>query len=52
LQSKLACFEAKAEPGKKPSAILFLFEEINELKRQLRLKPEKTSSSKKSTKEG
>jgi hypothetical protein len=41
-------FEAKAEPGKKYLA--FLFEEINALKRQL--KPEKTASSKKSTKEG
>jgi hypothetical protein len=38
-----ACFEAKAEPGKK--SLAFLFEEINVLKR--RLKPEKTASSKK-----
>jgi hypothetical protein len=47
-QQKKACFEAKAGPGKKPLA--FLLEEINALKRQL--KPEKTTSSKKSTKEG
>jgi hypothetical protein len=40
-----ACFEAKAGPGKKCLAFLFLFEEINALKRQL--KPEKTVSSKK-----
>jgi hypothetical protein len=40
-----ACFEAKAEPGNKSLSFLFLFEEINELKRQL--KPEKTVSSKK-----
>jgi hypothetical protein len=45
-----ACFEAKAGLGKKSLAFLFLFEEINALKRQL--KPEKTGSSKKSTKEG
>jgi hypothetical protein len=44
-QQKNACFEAKAGPGKKPLAFLFLFEEINTLKR--RLKPEKTTSSKK-----
>jgi hypothetical protein len=42
-----ACFEAKAEPGKKSLVFLFLFEEINALKRQL--KPEKTASSKKKT---
>jgi hypothetical protein len=36
--------------GKKSLAFLFLFEEINALKRQL--KPEKTASSKKSNKEG
>jgi fatty acid-binding protein DegV len=47
-QQKKACFEAKARPGKKSFA--FLFEEINALTRQL--KPEKTASSKKSTKEG
>jgi hypothetical protein len=40
-----ACFEAKAEPGKKSLAFLVLFEEINALKRQL--KPEMTASSKK-----
>jgi hypothetical protein len=40
-----ACFEAKAVPGKNSLAFLFLFEEINSLKRQL--KPEKTSSNKK-----
>jgi hypothetical protein len=43
-----ACFEAKAGPGKK--SLAFLFEEINALKRQL--KPEKTASSKKRSKEG
>jgi hypothetical protein len=48
LNSRRACFEAKAEPGKK--SLAFLFKEINALKRQL--KPEKTASSKKSTKEG
>jgi hypothetical protein len=41
------CFEAKARPGKKSLAFLLLFEEINVLKRQLQLKPEKTASSKK-----
>jgi hypothetical protein len=46
-QQKNACFEANARPRKKYLA--FLFEEINALKR--RLKPEKTASSKKSTKE-
>jgi ribosomal protein S15P/S13E len=40
---KKACFESKAEPGKK--SLAFLFEEINALKRHL--KPEKTESSKK-----
>jgi hypothetical protein len=44
-QQKKACFEAKAGPGKK--SLAFLFEEINALKRQLQLKPEKTASSKK-----
>jgi hypothetical protein len=38
----------KAEPGKK--SLAFLFEEIDAPKRQL--EPEKTASSKKSTKEG
>jgi hypothetical protein len=42
--------EAKAGPGKKSLAFSFLFGEINAVKRQL--KPEKTASSKKSTKEG
>jgi hypothetical protein len=45
-----ARFEAKAGPGKKSLAFLFIFKEINSLKRQL--KPEKTASSKKSNKEG
>jgi hypothetical protein len=40
-----ARFEAKAKPGKK--SLAFLFKEINALKRQLQLKPEKTASSKK-----
>jgi hypothetical protein len=44
-QLKKACFEAKAGPGKKSLAFLFLFEDINALKSQL--KPEKTASSKK-----
>jgi hypothetical protein len=42
-QQKKACFESKAEPGKK--SLDFLFEEINALKREL--KPGKTSRSKK-----
>jgi hypothetical protein len=46
-QQKKARFEAKAGPGKKSLAFLFLFEEINALKRQL--KPEKIASSKKRT---
>jgi hypothetical protein len=46
-QQKKACFEAKAGPGKKSLAFLFLFEEINALKRQL--EPKKTTSSKNST---
>jgi hypothetical protein len=45
-----AFFEAKAGPRKK--SLAFLFKEINLLKSQLQLKPEKTASSKKSTKEG
>jgi hypothetical protein len=49
-QHKKAHFEAKSGPGKK--SLAFLFEEINALNRQLQLKPEKTASSKKSTKEG
>jgi hypothetical protein len=40
-----AFFEANAEPGKK--SLDFLFEETNALKRQQKLKPEKTASSKK-----
>jgi hypothetical protein len=38
-QQKKACFEAKSVPGKKSLVFLFLFEEINALKRQL--KPER-----------
>jgi hypothetical protein len=49
-QQKKICFKAKAGPGKK--SLTFLFEEINALKRQLQLKPEKTASSKKRNKEG
>jgi hypothetical protein len=49
-QQKKARFESKAGHGKKSLAFFVLFEEINALKRQL--KPEKTASSKKSTKEG
>jgi hypothetical protein len=49
-QQKKACFEAKSGSGKKSLAFLFLFEEINAPKSQS--KPEKTASSKKSTKEG
>jgi hypothetical protein len=49
-QQKKAIFQAKAGPRKKSLAFLFLFEEINALKRQL--KPEKSASSKKSNKEG
>jgi hypothetical protein len=44
-QHKRASFEAKAGPGKKSLTYIFLFEEINALKRQL--KPEKTANSKK-----
>jgi hypothetical protein len=39
-QQKKACFEAKAGPEKKSLAFLFLFKDINELKRQF--KPENT----------
>jgi hypothetical protein len=39
-----ACFEAKVGPGETPMAFLFLFEEINALKRQLN--PKKTANSK------
>jgi hypothetical protein len=38
------CFEAKAGPGKKSLAFLVILEEINPLKRQQQLKPEKTAS--------
>jgi hypothetical protein len=48
---KKAHFETKSGPRKKSLAFHFIFEEINTLKRQLQLKPEKTASSKKSTKE-
>jgi hypothetical protein len=44
-KNKKARFEAKAGPRKKSLAFLFLFKEINALKRQL--KAEKTASSKK-----
>jgi hypothetical protein len=47
-QQKKACFDAKAGPRK--NSLIFLFEEINALRRQL--KPEKTASSKKSTNKG
>jgi hypothetical protein len=49
-KKKKDCFKGKAEPGKK--SLAFLFEEINALKRQLQLKPEKTANSKKRNKEG
>jgi hypothetical protein len=42
-QQKKSCFEVKAGPGK--NSLAFLFEEINSLKRQLKI--EKTASSKK-----
>jgi hypothetical protein len=48
-QQKKACFETKSGPGKK--SLVFLFKEINALKKQLQLKPEKTASSKNSHKE-
>jgi hypothetical protein len=41
-QHKKACFEAKSGRRKDSLAIIFLFEEINALKMQL--KPEKTAS--------
>jgi hypothetical protein len=47
-EQKKAHFEAKTGPGKKSLAFLVLFKEINALKRQLQLKPEKTARSKKS----
>jgi hypothetical protein len=46
-QQKKARFEAKAGPRKKSLAFLCLFEDINALKRQLQLKPEKIATSKK-----
>jgi hypothetical protein len=46
-KKKKACFEATAGPVKKSFAFLCVFKEINALKRQLQLKPEKTASSKK-----
>jgi hypothetical protein len=49
-KSNKASFEAKSGTRKKSMALIFLFEEINALKRQL--KPEKTASSKKRNKEG
>jgi hypothetical protein len=42
-QQKKACFETKAEPGRK--SLAFLFVEINAL--NIQFKPEKTASSKK-----
>jgi hypothetical protein len=51
-QQKKACFEARVRTRNKSLIFLFLIEEINPLKRQLQLKPEKTASSKKITKEG
>jgi hypothetical protein len=44
-KKKKACFEAKAGAGKKSLAFLFLFDEVNALKRQL--KPENTAIIKK-----
>jgi hypothetical protein len=51
-QQKKASFEAKDGPRKNSLTFLFLFKEINALKRQIHLKLEKTASSKKSNKEG
>jgi hypothetical protein len=45
-----ACIEAKAGAEKNSLTLLFLFEEINAIKKQL--KPEKTASSKKRKEEG
>jgi hypothetical protein len=42
-----ACFEAKSELGKK--SLAFLFEEINALKRQLQLKPERLQAVRRET---
>jgi hypothetical protein len=52
IKTKKPHFETKVGPGNKSLFFLFVFEEINALKKQLQLKPEKTASSKKSTKEG
>jgi hypothetical protein len=46
-QQTKACIESNDVTGKKFFRFMFLFEEINALKRQLRLKPEKTAISKK-----
>jgi hypothetical protein len=46
-----AYFEAKDGPGKKSLAFLFPFEESNALKRQLKMKSEKNTSSNKRNKE-
>jgi hypothetical protein len=46
-QQKKAHFEAIAGPRKKSLAFLCLFKEINAIKRQLQLKPEKIATSKK-----
>jgi hypothetical protein len=48
-QQKKACFETKDGPGKKSLSFIFLFEEMNPLKKQLN--PEKTASSKKQEEE-
>jgi hypothetical protein len=44
-ENKKACFEAKAGLGKQ--SLAFFLEEINALKRQLKLKPGETARSKK-----
>jgi hypothetical protein len=44
-QQKKACLEAKDGPGKNSLAFIFLFEEVNALKRQL--KPRTSANSKK-----
>jgi hypothetical protein len=41
----MTSFEAKAVPGKK--SLFFLFEDINTMKRQFQLKPEKNAGNKK-----
>jgi hypothetical protein len=45
-QYKKAGIESIAGPGKRSLAFLVIFKEINVLKRQLKLKPEKTASRK------